>query len=75
MSVPGTQEAVVKLHWWERVWGRGFLLKELVLQVLKFGCGMLRGGGDAVEWREDGKKFHSGERTVRNSILKLASQG
>ena len=58
-----------------KVLGRGFLLKERVLQVLQFGCGMLRGGGDAVEWGEGGKKFHSGERKVRNSILKLASQG
>lgn len=59
MSVLATQDAVVKLRWWERVWGRGFLLEELVLQVLQFGCGVLRGGSDAVEWREDGKKFHS----------------
>lgn len=59
MSVLATQDAVVKLRWWERVCGRGFLLEELVLQVLQFGCGVLRGGSDAVEWREDGKKFHS----------------
>lgn len=50
---------MVKLRWWERVWGRGFLLEELVLQVLQFGCRMLRGGSDAVEWRKDGKKIHS----------------
>ena len=50
---------MVKLRWWERVWGRGFLLEELVLQVLQFGCRMLRGGSDAVEWRKDGKTIHS----------------
>lgn len=59
MSVLATQDAVVKLRWWERVCGRVSAGGTWVLQVLQFGCGVLRGGSDAVEWREDGKKFHS----------------